>query len=451
MLQALRSDSERSIIGGRLGADKPLPLYISNSATLMTLQSEAETTSVIQPEDSCFDVDPLPFETDAQPEQRQQSVASARGDDMDRHVSKVLKKMTSMIHFSAGEDQAIQTLEYGTARDQARTTQRKYSTEGITITPADASEPSVKRHLSDGETKMYHLQQPGRAHPIKLFVRLVGVDERVMVRVGGGWMNLEEYLRQYAEHHTHRTVIGGPIELVQAPRVVQAKEKEPESMSPVSPIVSSLSSSVPIRGIRDDLEETTTFSDVSNDESADAVVQSPELVIAEEAGKPIQSSESQATQDPGLAETSTPQPSLPEKPFRPEPLRSNPLFPKITALPSARPVSLQIRPGPSTGPSGPSLFPRITETPTVRPASLAIPRPGMAAPASAPPVRPGLEGQKARWVEMMLDRARNSTSAEKTGARARRSSLQNLGGVGSGAVKRLGLRVSSAAGPGRGN
>ena len=35
-----------------------------------------------------------------------------------------------------------------------------------------------------------------------------------MVRVGGGWADLGEYLRQYAEHHGRRTISEGKFEIL---------------------------------------------------------------------------------------------------------------------------------------------------------------------------------------------------------------------------------------------
>ena len=63
----------------------------------------------------------------------------------------------------------------------------------------------------DTGVKLYHLHQPGRADPIRLFVRRVGGGSgdnpaRVMVRVGGGWADLGDYLREFAQHHGRRTV-----------------------------------------------------------------------------------------------------------------------------------------------------------------------------------------------------------------------------------------------------
>ncbi|KAK3215016.1 hypothetical protein GRF29_19g1906659 [Pseudopithomyces chartarum] len=68
---------------------------------------------------------------------------------------------------------------------------------------------------SDNEIRMYHLTQPGKDQPVKLFIRRVGENgERVMVRVGGGWADLGEYLRQYAEHHGRRTASNGQFEIL---------------------------------------------------------------------------------------------------------------------------------------------------------------------------------------------------------------------------------------------
>lgn len=84
----------------------------------------------------------------------------------------------------------------------------------LTLSPAKDETPNSQKLGVDSDIKLYHLTQPGRAAPIKLFVRRVGENgERVMVRVGGGWADLGEYLRQYAEHHGRRTASDGRIEL----------------------------------------------------------------------------------------------------------------------------------------------------------------------------------------------------------------------------------------------
>lgn len=70
----------------------------------------------------------------------------------------------------------------------------------LTLAPASAAE-AKRAGATDPEIKLYHLH--GReGKPIKLFVRRIGENgERVMVRVGGGWADLSEYLRVYVEHH----------------------------------------------------------------------------------------------------------------------------------------------------------------------------------------------------------------------------------------------------------
>ncbi|RPB16184.1 hypothetical protein P167DRAFT_542440 [Morchella conica CCBAS932] len=75
-----------------------------------------------------------------------------------------------------------------------------------------------RRHVSNASAgiELYHLHRDNGQAPIKLYIRLVGErGERVMVRVGGGWADLAEYLKEYATHHgsKRRTVSGGGIEI----------------------------------------------------------------------------------------------------------------------------------------------------------------------------------------------------------------------------------------------
>ncbi|KAI4199818.1 MAG: hypothetical protein LQ350_004348 [Teloschistes chrysophthalmus] len=80
------------------------------------------------------------------------------------------------------------------------------------LTPVDQKGPRARN--GDSEVKVYHLHQSGQGPPIKLFVRLVGENgERVMVRIGGGWADLAEYLKEYAIHHGRRTVSGGRFDI----------------------------------------------------------------------------------------------------------------------------------------------------------------------------------------------------------------------------------------------
>lgn len=104
------------------------------------------------------------------------------------------------------------------------------STPAMTLTPADRSTGQASN--GDSEVKLYHLHQPDKEAPVKLFVRLVGEGgERVMVRIGGGWADLAEYLKEYASHHGRRTVSDGKFDIQGLPHS--------QSSSPVTTLGSS--------------------------------------------------------------------------------------------------------------------------------------------------------------------------------------------------------------------
>ena len=81
--------------------------------------------------------------------------------------------------------------------------------------------PQANNNTPNPDVRLFHLTRSTEAHntpPTKLFVRLVGEHgERVMVRVGGGWADLGEYLRDYSLHHSSRTHNNGQFELASLP------------------------------------------------------------------------------------------------------------------------------------------------------------------------------------------------------------------------------------------
>ena len=116
----------------------------------------------------------------------------------------------------------------------------------MTLIPAD---PKMKRARNGGsDVQLYHLHQSDQGPPVKLFVRLVGEGERVMVRIGGGWADLAEYLKEYAIHHGRRTVSGGQFDIQGLPH--------PQSCSPVTTLGSLSNNQTP--------ERTTTAADFSS-------------------------------------------------------------------------------------------------------------------------------------------------------------------------------------------
>jgi hypothetical protein len=171
--------------------------------------------------------------------------SSSVEDSFDRHVSEVLERLPSGIKFKPrpGAETPVsrsnETRMYPASRQKGARTPSRAS--NMTIVPAEQS-PKKPSSATEPVVKLYHLTQAGREEPIKLYVRLVGENERVMVRVGGGWADLAEYLRQYAEHHGSRTVSdGNAIEVLQTVNGASGQRKlsgstarSPYSPSPVS-------------------------------------------------------------------------------------------------------------------------------------------------------------------------------------------------------------------------
>ncbi|KAM0720466.1 hypothetical protein Q7P37_004602 [Cladosporium fusiforme] len=136
-------------------------------------------------------------------------------DSFDRHVNEVLQQLPAPIRFRSGattpQPRPAEPRNFSGPRPKntPRMPSRTASGPGgLTLAPADPTPSRKSASANEPEVKLYHLTQAGREDPIKLFVRLVGEGERVMVRVGGGWADLADYLRQYAEHHGSRTVSG---------------------------------------------------------------------------------------------------------------------------------------------------------------------------------------------------------------------------------------------------
>ncbi|KAK3373839.1 hypothetical protein B0T24DRAFT_624756 [Lasiosphaeria ovina] len=121
-------------------------------------------------------------------------------------------------------------------------------TPSFTLAPAFVrnSRPRHGHQRGNSEIKLYHLSRSSGEPPIKLFIRCVGErGERVMVRVGGGWADLGEYLKEYASHHGRRSGVEGKVEIKDLPRVLTGRAtstppSRPESAqdlhSPVTPL-----------------------------------------------------------------------------------------------------------------------------------------------------------------------------------------------------------------------
>ena len=94
-------------------------------------------------------------------------------------------------------------------------------TPALTLAPAKPEKTSRQGNVADAGVRVFHLMQSGQPRdspPVKLFVRAVGENgERVMVRVGGGWADLGEYLREYSAHHGRSNLSNRGMEVANFP------------------------------------------------------------------------------------------------------------------------------------------------------------------------------------------------------------------------------------------
>ena len=101
------------------------------------------------------------------------------------------------------------------SRAATPSTYSRSGTPSYMLAPARNHGPRSK---SSQDIRTYHLMKPGSDAPIKLFIRTVGENnERVMVRVGGGWSDLGAYLKEYASHHGQRSRGEGKVEVTDLP------------------------------------------------------------------------------------------------------------------------------------------------------------------------------------------------------------------------------------------
>ncbi|KAI1391029.1 uncharacterized protein F4822DRAFT_436602 [Hypoxylon trugodes] len=114
-------------------------------------------------------------------------------------------------------------------------------TPSFMLAPARDGRPRTK---SSQGIRVYHLSRPTGEPPLKLLVRCVGEHgERVMVRIGGGWADLGEYLREYALHHSSRSKGEGKVDIRDLPAVPSGLGSSPSSRpgsaldTPATPLV----------------------------------------------------------------------------------------------------------------------------------------------------------------------------------------------------------------------
>lgn len=145
-------------------------------------------------------------------------------DQLEEKISSILTTIPARIRLTSGPDanapEVVRPRSLsGTKRPDIlspamRSSRNSSEGPSLTLAPAYTKSSPSSASPGDPEIRLYHLHQAGKDVPIKLYVRLVGeYGERVMVRVGGGWADLGEYLKEYANHHGRRSVSDGRFEI----------------------------------------------------------------------------------------------------------------------------------------------------------------------------------------------------------------------------------------------
>lgn len=137
------------------------------------------------------------------------------GESLDDKIQDLLTTLPTKIRLAKDTDSS------SSVQPSSRSSTRSSTpTPALTLSPVKPEPTSRKGSAGDSEIRVYHLTRTGQARdlpPVKLFVRTIGDGHRVMVRVGGGWADLGEYLREYSLHHGSRTAVDGRLEVASFP------------------------------------------------------------------------------------------------------------------------------------------------------------------------------------------------------------------------------------------
>lgn len=172
---------------------------------------------------------------------------SGEDDHLRQQISQILENIPAKIQLSSKPSFLSHLnppdlqLPYSKPRATAdKSVRSKSSMSSRASTPSFMLAPvSRPRHQhGNQDIKMYHLSRANGDPPIKLFIRCVGErGERVMVRVGGGWADLGEYLKEYAIHHGRRSNHGSEsrLEVRDIPRSASSMSNRPSASPPNRP------------------------------------------------------------------------------------------------------------------------------------------------------------------------------------------------------------------------
>lgn len=137
-----------------------------------------------------------------------------RQETFNDRLKSILAAMPTKIRLTAGSDSGLSS-----ETNSESSTRASSPVQTLKLSPVRDSKSG--RYQGTSGIRVYHLSKSGKSRdvpPIKLLVRAVGENgERVMVRVGGGWADLGEYLREYSLHHGGRGLTEGKLEVAGYP------------------------------------------------------------------------------------------------------------------------------------------------------------------------------------------------------------------------------------------
>ncbi|TLD21519.1 hypothetical protein PspLS_08844 [Pyricularia sp. CBS 133598] len=200
---------------------------------------------------------------DSEPETPQQlpQIRPDHADELQQKISSILGSIPAKIHLSS-QPSPINHLNppdlqlphlntkssrhfdrSSTPRSQSRSQSAMSARSSRAGTPAFLLAPAfarTTRSRMQRDIQVYHLSRESTGEPpIKLFIRLVGENgDRCMVRVGGGWADLGEYLKEYAIHHGRRSKGGNAskVEVKDIPTSSPSNRPASALDSPITPL-----------------------------------------------------------------------------------------------------------------------------------------------------------------------------------------------------------------------
>ncbi|KAL8731226.1 MAG: hypothetical protein Q9181_004369 [Wetmoreana brouardii] len=141
------------------------------------------------------------------------SPVKASGEQLEARINSILTELPVDIRLARDDGTEIAQSPSNSGAIPSKKSKMPRLMRAQTTAPSMTLTPS-RQKAGESDVKLYHLHQSGQGPSIKLFVRLVGENgERVMVRIGGGWADLAEYLKEYAIHHGRRTVSSGQFDI----------------------------------------------------------------------------------------------------------------------------------------------------------------------------------------------------------------------------------------------